>query len=92
MKCPSCKEGWFTLPSGRVVQCTVCNGSAHIHENASNSVIVLHLPRARKGAYVKQAVREKQTLAGWIFKLLDEASGFKSNPPEPDPRTERTPL
>lgn len=41
---------------------------------SKQSNIVLELSRARKGAYVRAA--RPETLAGWIFKHLDAASGY----------------
>jgi hypothetical protein len=41
----------------------------------ADSQIQLRVTRKRKGAYVRAANKQKQTLAAWCFKALDKEAG-----------------
>lgn len=42
----------------------------------ADSQIQLRVTRKRKGAYVRSASKNKQTLAAWCFEALDKESGY----------------
>lgn len=43
----------------------------------ADSQIQLRVTRKRKGAYVRAANKGKQTLAAWMFRVCDAASGHR---------------
>lgn len=96
MKCTECVDGQYQISPHRHVPCKLCRGTGEIHDSNALGRIVLRLTRKRKAAYVRAS--RPQTLAGWMFGVLDQASGFdpreppsdlEDNPPSaPDPRTE----
>jgi len=45
--------------------------------HAADSQIQLRVTRTRKAAYVKAALRKKQTLAAWCFQALDREAGYQ---------------
>ena len=42
----------------------------------ADSQIQLRVTRKRKGAYVRDASKKKQTLSAWCFEALDKESGY----------------